>query len=94
MLRPHIVWFGEMLDETALERIDAFMAEAGRKLVFLAVGTSGSVFPAAGLVGVARRRGGRTWLVNAQPADNAELFEHFVQGPAGRVLPELLGVAG
>lgn len=92
LLRPHIVWFGETLDEVAMARIDAFMAEAGARLTFVAVGTSGTVYPAAGLVRLAERRGGRTWLVNAEPADNASHFEHFVQGRSAQILPRLLGL--
>ena len=65
--------------------------QGGGRLVFLAVGTSGSVYPAAGLVSAARRMGAETWLVNAEPPDNVSLFEHFVEGPSGQVLPELLG---
>jgi NAD-dependent deacetylase len=92
LLRPHIVWFGEMLDPGHLQRVERFMARA-RRLVFLAVGTSGVVWPAAGLVGAARGYGASTWLVNAEPADNTSLFEHFVQGTSGSVLPALLGPA-
>jgi NAD-dependent deacetylase len=90
-LRPHIVWFGEMLDPADLRRVDDFLrGGATRRLVFLAVGTSGAVYPAAGLVEVARAAGGRTWLVNAEPADNGHLFETFVRGPSGEILPRLL----
>jgi len=89
LLRPHIVWFGEMLDPAHLQRIDTFMQGDGR-LVFLAVGTSGSVYPAAGFVSAARQMGAETWLVNAEPPDNVSLFEHFVEGPSGQMLPELL----
>ncbi len=93
--RPHIVWFGEMLDPADLDRIDTFCAQAVRgRLVFLAAGTSGAVYPAAGLVDVARRLRGETYLVNADPADNAARFHHFIQGKSGEVLPSLLGVAG
>lgn len=89
-LRPHIVWFGEMLDPRDLERIDAFVtASRGSRWIFLAVGTSGAVYPAAGLVDVARRAGAETWLVNADPPDNRSRFEHFVQGKSGEMLPEL-----
>lgn len=92
LLRPHIVWFGELLDPGHLARIDAFLGErsAGRTL-FLAVGTSGAVYPAAGLVQRARSLGAETWLVNAEPADNAAAFHHFVQGKSAQVLPALLG---
>jgi NAD-dependent deacetylase len=91
-LRPHIVWFGEMLDERNLGAIEAFLerAQAGR-LLFLAAGTSGAVYPAAGLVDVARRAGADTWLVNADAADNAQQFEHVLRGKTGELLPVLLG---
>jgi NAD-dependent deacetylase len=92
LIRPHIVWFGEMLDPEHLERVERFMRES-RRLVFLAVGTSGAVWPAAGLVVTARTHGGATWLVNAEPPENAAFFEHFRQGRSGELLPGLLGTA-
>ena len=64
--------------------------QTARRLVFLAAGTSGAVWPAAGLVDVARRRGAETWLVNAEPADNAGRFDHVCQGQSGQLLPRLL----
>ena len=94
LLRPHVVWFGEMLDEAALARVERFMVAAGADLVFVAVGTSGGVYPAAGLVGAARRVGGSTWLVNPEPSDNAAAFDHYVQGKSGDVLPELFRAVG
>jgi NAD-dependent deacetylase len=91
LLRPHIVWFGEMLDPADLRRIGAFMDAARRhRFVFLAAGTSGVVYPAAGMVLEARAAGADTWLVNAEPADNARYFHHFVEGRSGAVLPRLL----
>jgi NAD-dependent deacetylase len=90
LLRPHIVWFGEALDPRDLDRIDTFLREGARRtLVFLAAGTSGVVYPAAGLVDVARRRGASTWLVNYDAPDNRSRFAHFVQGRSGEVLPGL-----
>jgi NAD-dependent deacetylase len=77
-----------MLDPEHLIRIERFMGKADR-LVFLAVGTSGVVYPAAGLVLHARGAGAETWLVNVEPPDNRAAFEHFVQGPSGEVLPDL-----
>ncbi|MFI5184880.1 MAG: NAD-dependent deacetylase [Vicinamibacteria bacterium] len=91
LLRPHIVWFGEMLDPAHLLRVETFMAEARtHRFVFLAAGTSGAVFPAAAFVDRARLHGAETWLVNAEPAENADRFHHFVQGKSGEVLPALL----
>ncbi len=91
-LRPHIVWFGEALDPRTMARIEVFLRRReGERLVFLAAGTSGAVYPAAGLVDVARSAGAETWLVNAEPADNAHRFERFVEGASGVILPQLLG---
>jgi NAD-dependent deacetylase len=92
LLRPAIVWFGEMLDTVKVRHISAFIEDAGRargRFVFLAVGTSGVVYPAAGLVLEARAVGAETWLVNAEAPDNRSAFRHFVQGRSGEVLPDL-----
>ena len=92
MLRPDVVWFGEAIAAGALERVEAFVATARRgQLRFLAVGTSGVVYPAAALVDVARAAGGKSWLVNAESPANASRFDHVVIGAAGKVLPELFG---
>jgi len=93
LLRPHIVWFGELLDGDHLTRIERFVIEAGADLVYLAVGTSGVVHPAAALVEVAGRVGGATWLVNAEPPANAGRFDHVVLGRSGEILPSLLDAA-
>jgi NAD-dependent deacetylase len=89
LLRPDIVWFGELIAPAALARIEAFVDRAGAGLRYLAVGTSGLVFPAAGLVDVVRRRGGRSWLVNAEAPANASHFDEVAFGPAGTTLPAL-----
>jgi NAD-dependent deacetylase len=91
LLRPDIVWFGELLDPVHLERIHEFAASGpGKRLIFLAVGTSGNVWPAAGFVDMARAVGGETWLVNLDPAENTRRFDHVIHGPAGEILPPLL----
>jgi len=91
-LRPAVVWFGETLDPAHLEAVDDFLERwRGGRLVFLAAGTSGAVWPAAGFVDLARARGAETWLVNAERADNAGRFDHVREGPSGTLLPALLG---
>ncbi|HUQ05278.1 MAG TPA: NAD-dependent deacylase [Kofleriaceae bacterium] len=90
LLRPHIVWFGELIDRRYLERIEGFVSAAGARLVFLAIGTSGLVHPAAGLVDAARAAGGSSWLVNAERPANAAHFDHVVIGASGKILPTLL----
>jgi NAD-dependent deacetylase len=90
LLRPDIVWFGEIIDRAALDRIERFVVDAGRRLVFLAIGTSGLVHPAAGLVDGARAVGGTSYLVNAEAPANVDRFDHVVLGAAGEVLPAML----
>ena len=85
-VRPDIVWFGEIpLDMEGIYR------ELERATILLVVGTSGSVYPAAGLVHVARRRGIRTVYVGPEEPANAEAFDEIVSGTATAVLPRLLG---
>ncbi len=91
LLRPHIVWFGEALDYSTLKRIQDFIDEAGSNLIFLAIGTSGAVYPAASLVNAAKAVGGEAWLINLDEAQNAQDFDHVVLGKSGEVLPLLFG---
>jgi NAD-dependent deacetylase len=84
-VRPHIVWFGEMpLD------MDGIYGELDRATVVLVVGTSGSVYPAAGFVGIANRRGIRTIYVGPEEPLNADAFDEILLGTAAGVLPEIL----
>jgi NAD-dependent deacetylase len=91
LLRPHIVWFGEMLDQRDLHRISRFIS-AAPKLVFMAAGTSGAVYPAAGFVQAAKRFGADTVLVNADKPDNRDYFDRWIKGRSGEVLPGLFDV--
>ncbi len=87
ILRPGIVWFGEMLPIDQWERA---MNAARRADVFMAIGTSALVYPAAGLVQVARQSGARVVIVNPDPTPADELAEWILRGPAGEFLPRLL----
>jgi NAD-dependent deacetylase len=81
-LRPHVVWFGEVpLD---MDAIYTGLLDAD---LFVSVGTSGSVYPAAGFVSEARGHGIRTCEINLEPSDNARQFDEARYGPAGEVLP-------
>ncbi len=82
VMRPHVVWFNEIplyLDDIAdaLDRID----------VFVAIGTSGAVWPAAGFVLEAKARGARTLELNLEPSDGAAAFDDARYGPATTVVP-------
>jgi NAD-dependent deacetylase len=82
-LRPHVVWFGEM--PLSMEAIEDALLEAD---LFVAIGTSGSVYPAAGFVQEARLAGIRTCELNLEPSDNAGQFDKARYGPASEIVPE------
>lgn len=91
-VRVNVVWFGESLDGAHLEAIDGFITRAGKNLAFVAVGTSGQVWPAAGLVDAARAVGGHAVLVDLEPTpDYARRFHRVEAGKSGEVLPRLFG---
>ena len=84
-LRPHIVWFGEMplmMDEIyqALDQCD----------LFLSIGTSGHVYPAAGFVEVARQAGARTVEINKEASLGIDHFQEAIQGLASVEVPAFL----
>jgi NAD-dependent deacetylase len=87
MLRPHIVWFGESLDAAVLDR--AAEATAACE-IFLVVGTSGVVYPAAGFVDLALRGGATVVQVNLEPTPQTGRVQYAFEGKAGEVLPELI----
>ena len=81
-VRPDIVWFGEMPYE--MERID----EALRRCdLFVSIGTSGAVYPAAGFVQTARYCGAKTLEMNLEPSLGSYLFEESRTGKAGDLVP-------
>jgi NAD-dependent deacetylase len=86
-LRPAIVWFGEMLPEDQWMR--AVNAARGAN-VFMVIGTSALVYPAAGLVRVARESGAQVVIVNPDPTPADGLAQCILRGPAGEILPRLL----
>src|SRR5690606_4344306 len=84
-LRPDVVWFGEVPYE--LDRIHA--AVTGCDL-FVAVGTSGAVYPAAGYVALAASSGARTLELNLEPSEVSRYFDEVRTGPAARLVPQLV----
>lgn len=81
-LRPDVVWFGEM--PYYIEEIYAALAKA---TLFVSIGTSGSVYPAAGFVKEARAAGIATMELNLEPSDNAEAFDRAQYGLASEIVP-------
>jgi NAD-dependent deacetylase len=86
-LRPDVVWFGESLPPESLS--DAIQA-AQSSDVFLSVGTSGLVQPAASLPFVALESGARIVEINPEPTPLTPLVQDVLSGPAGEILPELV----
>jgi NAD-dependent deacetylase len=86
-LRPDVVWFGEMLPERAIERALAAIQSGD---LFLSIGTSTLVHPAAALPFEALQRGATVVEINPQPTPLTSRAHYALGGRAGQVLPELL----
>jgi NAD-dependent deacetylase len=86
-IRPHICWFGEMPFE-----MDRITRALSRSDVFVTIGSSGAVYPAAGFALQARRAGARTIYVGPEEPDNASSFDECRIGKAGDVVPNLFRV--
>ena len=83
-MRPDIVWFGEI--PFGLEAIDAALRSV---TCFVAIGTSGNVWPAAGMLHTARQLGARTFVQALEPPQNMVAGDRYVPGRAAEVAPEL-----
>ncbi len=81
-MRPDIVWFGEMPYQ--MERIFAALARAD---LFVSIGTSGAVYPAAGFVQAAAQAGARTLKLNLERSHGSRLFDETRLGPASELVP-------
>ena len=84
-MRPDIVWFGEIPLEMGVIQKGVENCE-----VFIVIGSSGNVYPAAGLVNLANSNGAYTILVNLEPPSNVSDFDEVHIGKAGEILPELV----
>ena len=85
-MRPDVVWFGEMPRE--MDRIYEALLACD---LFISIGTSGSVYPAAGFVAEARSTGAHTVELNLEPSEGASLFAETHYGPATEIVPEFVG---
>jgi NAD-dependent deacetylase len=87
LLRPGVVWFGEMLPPQALEQA---YAAAERAEVFLVLGTSSVVYPAAALPRIALGHGARVIEINLEPTDLSPLAHISLRGKVGELLPQIV----
>lgn len=96
LLRPGVVWFGEMLPLKTIGDVDEWIRNARVIDLMLVIGTSARVHPAAGYVERARAKGARVAVVNIDPADasgglnSLRGVDWFFQGDAASVVPEML----
>ena len=84
-IRPDIVWFGEI--PFHMDEIEKVLGECD---LFLSIGTSGNVYPAAGFVAFAKMNGARTVELNLEPSATNSQFDEHHYGPATEVLPKFL----
>lgn len=81
-LRPDVVWFGEM--PYHMDRIGQLLQAAD---LFISIGTSGHVYPAAGFAAATKQTGAWTVELNLEPSEGASLFDEAIYGPATQVVP-------
>lgn len=89
MVRPDVVWFGELLPQDQWDDAERASAQAD---VFLSIGTSGVVYPAAMLPMLAKRNGAFLIEINPDQAAGSGIADEFLQGPSGVILPLLYDV--
>lgn len=89
IIRPDVVWFGEMLPEGVFEKATHM---ASRCELFFTIGTSAVVYPAAGLPMTALQHGAYVVEINVEPTEISNQVSETLLGKAGEVLPELLAI--
>ena len=87
--RPDIVWFEDMLND---EDVSAAGYELETCDLFISIGTSAVVWPAAGYPLIARKHGAWCVEINPEPSENSHLYQQVERGQAGTVLPRLFGM--
>jgi len=86
-LRPAVVWFGEPLPQDVWKAAENAARSAG---LFLVIGTSAMVYPAAGLAQIAKSSGARVVEINIAKTQLSDQIDQFLQGPSGELLPQLI----
>ncbi len=87
MLRPGVVWFGESLPTDVWREADAAARSAD---LFVLIGTSAVVYPAAGLASIAKSSGARVVEINIAETGVSDTIDEFLKGPSGELLPQLV----
>jgi NAD-dependent deacetylase len=87
-LRPDIIWFGDMLDQGVMSEA---IAAIRRCDLFVSIGTSGVVYPAAGFPRFAKENNARCIEINPEPNEMSSLYDEAIRNTAGSVLPGFFG---
>lgn len=82
-MRPHIVWFGEI--PFHMTKIERLLSEAD---LFVSIGTSGLVYPAAGFLQIAKASGAKTVCINKEPVPQLSFVDEYIEGFATVKVPE------
>lgn len=92
LLRPGVVWFGEALPQDVMSDVDEFFSSSEPLDLMLVIGTSATVYPAAGYMQHARHKGARVAVINPDPSSGGGLAKRdwFFQEDAATILPQLL----
>jgi NAD-dependent deacetylase len=88
LLRPGVVWFGEALPPAVWQSAERAAQKAD---LFLVIGTSALVYPAAGLAGIAKRAGAKVVEINIAETPLSHRIDAFLKGPSAELLPQLMG---
>ena len=85
MMKPNIVFFGENL--LCMDKVDRLLEQCD---LFVSIGTSGVVFPAASFVQIAKLNGAETYEFNLETTSNNRYFDHHIYGKAGKTVPQFV----
>jgi NAD-dependent deacetylase len=88
-IRPSVVWFGEMLPQKALNESEK---AAERADVFFSIGTSGEVYPAAGLPSIAKQSGGTVVEINPTATPLSSSADYYLPYPSGLAMPAIISL--
>ena len=94
LLRPGVVWFGEMLPQGVLNDINEWVSASSKIDLIMVIGTGAKVYPAAGYIDLARMKGARVAVINMDkrdvPAGGMHDGDWFFEGDSAKIVPELL----
>ena len=89
-LRPDIIWFNDFLIPAITQKADEIISKSD---LFISIGTSGVVWPAAGFPQIAKSNGATLIEINPEPSEQNNLYDHVFRGKASDMLNTILGIS-